>query len=602
MSQDSNSEDTDLVVDPKSNSIQLRNFQQVWKLSSLLVKSDLFGTSNTNEVATKVITGLEMGISPVRAVRHIDTIDGKPSVSAQLSAAMLQMSENFDYHVDKVDVDFDDDGNVLDGIARVCISKNGEKQGCAEFTWNEAIAANLTWKDNWEKYPRDMLFARAMKRAKKWYAPSVGIGREYMPDELGKEDNPTVQVPSEVANKAQSEDTSTNTNGDTVSSGPSDIVDADFEVDDEPESDTVAEGTKKVQEEINKSESEDSSDSDGGFQMEVTSDVDNENNSKSESESVAPKGDNLTTQPRPKGSSKSKDESKGTGPDEEDDATKWGEFTKYVDKIDDSLSDLEGLALRNKVGEYHYRINNLEEEAKYNLGMEMIEKHIGRIDMPYNRERAQVSPPTQQIINGEDADLQSLKLDDLESKIGDVEQELEEWSEPAKSVFQSVVDRHKNRLKAQRESEPESNSKGNTNTSGGVNHKAQVAEFNESLSTALTKLGMKLNDSHKPQPLDNLLDALNKKVESFGPEGYPTEEMLEEYRQAIAPYKRIIRMRYAVVEGEVDPEHFSDVVQSFGKKLRDWDDREKAQRAHDLIENEAKRLEENVDGFYLQWE
>ena len=574
MSQDSNSEDTDLVVDPKSNSIQLRNFQQVWKLSSLLVKSDLFGTKNTNEVATKVITGLEMGISPVRAVRHIDTIDGKPSVSAQLSAAMLQMSENFDYDVDEVDVDFDSDGNVLDGLARVCISKNGERQGCAEFTWNEAKAANLTWKDNWESYPRDMLFARAMKRAKKWYAPSVGIGREYMPDELGKEDNPTVQVPSEVTDKAQSQDTSTTTNGDTGSSEPSEIVDADFEVEDEPESDPVSEGTKKVQEEINKSESEDSSDSGGGFQMEVTSDVDTED----------------------------KGETEDTGPDEEDDATKWGEFTKYVDKIDDSLSDLEGLALRNKVGEYHYRINNLEEEAKYNLGMEMIEKHIGRIDMPYNRERAQVSPPTQQIINGEDADLQSLKLDDLESKIGDVEQELEEWSKPAKSVFQSVVDRHKNRLKAQRESEPESNSKGNTNTSGGVNHKAQVAEFNESLSTALTKLGMKLNDSHKPQPLDNLLDALNKKVESFGPEGYPTEEMLEEYRQAIAPYKRIIRMRYAVVEGEVDPEHFSDVVQSFGKKLRDWDNREKAQRAHDLIENEAKRLEENVDDFYLQWE
>jgi hypothetical protein len=113
---------------------------------------------------------------------------------------------------------------------------------------------------------------------------------------------------------------------------------------------------------------------------------------------------------------------------------------------------------------------------------------------------------------------------------------------------------------------------------------------------------MKLNDSHKPKPLDNLLDALNSKVESFGPKGYPTEEMLDEYRQAIAPYKRIVRMRYAVVEGEVDPEHFSNVVQSFGKKLRDWDDREKAQRAHDLIENEAKRLEENVDDFYLQWE
>lgn len=590
MSKDSNSENTDLVVDPQTNSIQLRDFNQVWKLSSLLVKSDLFGTTNTNEVATKIITGLEMGISPVRAVRHIDTIDGKPSVSAQLSAAMLQMSEKYDYHVEEVSVSFSGGGDVQKGRAEISISEDGEIQGSAEFTWAEAEAANLTWKDNWESYPRDMLFARAMKRAKKWYAPSVGIGREYMPDELGKEDNPTVQVPSEVANKAQSNgDTGSESNPTSEPESEPNVVDADFSVEDEPEGNPVKEGTKKVQDEVNESESKDSSnvspteEDNSGFSMETVSESD-------------------VDESEPEGEPTNSNGSENVGPSEEDDETKWGEFTKYLEEVNDALSSLEGLALRNKLGEYHFRIANVDDEARYNAGIDMIEDHIDRLKMPYNRERAQVSPPTQKIINKEDQNLQSLKGSDLRDKLSDVDGEVEEWSEPAKSIFESVIDRHKNRLKAQDESEPESNSKGNPNTSGEVNHKAQIAQFNESLSTALTKLGMKLNNSHGPQELDALLDALNKKVESFGPEGYPTEGMLSEYRQAISPYKRIVRMRYAVVEGEVDPEHFSEVVQDFGKELRTWDDREKAQRAHDIIENEAERLEDEVDDFYLQWE
>ena len=90
MADKANSQTTDLVINDK-NQVELRNFNQVWRLSNLLVKSGLFGTSNKAEVATKIATGLEIGISPIRAVRHIDTIKGNPSVSAQLSATMITL-------------------------------------------------------------------------------------------------------------------------------------------------------------------------------------------------------------------------------------------------------------------------------------------------------------------------------------------------------------------------------------------------------------------------------------------------------------------------------------------------------------------------------
>jgi hypothetical protein len=50
----------------------------------------------------------------------------------------------------------------------------------------DAKRANLTGKDNWTKYPRNMLFARALSNGQKWYAPDVFNGATvYTPDELG---------------------------------------------------------------------------------------------------------------------------------------------------------------------------------------------------------------------------------------------------------------------------------------------------------------------------------------------------------------------------------------------------------------------------------
>ena len=51
---------------------------------------------------------------------------------------------------------------------------------------DDAKAAGLTSKDNWKKYPRNMLFARAISNGQKWYAPDVYNGvTVYTPDEMG---------------------------------------------------------------------------------------------------------------------------------------------------------------------------------------------------------------------------------------------------------------------------------------------------------------------------------------------------------------------------------------------------------------------------------
>jgi hypothetical protein len=52
----------------------------------------------------------------------------------------------------------------------------------------EAQAAGLTGKDNWKKYPSDMLFARAISRGARRFAPGIfGGSPVYTPDEMGVE-------------------------------------------------------------------------------------------------------------------------------------------------------------------------------------------------------------------------------------------------------------------------------------------------------------------------------------------------------------------------------------------------------------------------------
>jgi hypothetical protein len=58
--------------------------------------------------------------------------------------------------------------------------------GASSFTIQEAQEAGLLGKDNWKKYPSDMLFARAISRGAKRFAPGIFGGTAvYTADEMG---------------------------------------------------------------------------------------------------------------------------------------------------------------------------------------------------------------------------------------------------------------------------------------------------------------------------------------------------------------------------------------------------------------------------------
>lgn len=138
---------------------------------------------DASQALVKMLAGRELGIPPVRALTSIHIIENKPSPSADVVAECIKRSGQYRYRV----VQHDESACVLEW------SDCGEVVGQSSFSIEDAQRAELTKKTNWKRYPRAMLFARALVEGKRIYAPDVLSGC-YTPDELGCETDQTGAV------------------------------------------------------------------------------------------------------------------------------------------------------------------------------------------------------------------------------------------------------------------------------------------------------------------------------------------------------------------------------------------------------------------------
>ena len=150
------------------------------KLGNVMASSWFFKDSRSAAQAiVKIIAGREMGIGAVTAMTGIHIIEGKVAIGAGLLAAAIKRSGRYNYRV----------VTLTDTEASVEILEGGKPCGISTFTAKDAAAAKIDGKTVWKQYPKNMLFARAISNAVRFYCPDVTGGPMYTPEELGAEVN-----------------------------------------------------------------------------------------------------------------------------------------------------------------------------------------------------------------------------------------------------------------------------------------------------------------------------------------------------------------------------------------------------------------------------
>ncbi|MEM9165994.1 MAG: hypothetical protein AAGB48_03110 [Planctomycetota bacterium] len=132
--------------------------------------------ANPGSDAWKIMYGAGLGMDPVSACRSIHSIKGKPALSSHAWAGLIKRSGKYDYRIIE----------QTDTVCRLEFWQHGKMAGEASFTMEDARRAKLGG-DNWQKYPSDMLFARALTRGARRYCPDLSMGGVYTPDELDDE-------------------------------------------------------------------------------------------------------------------------------------------------------------------------------------------------------------------------------------------------------------------------------------------------------------------------------------------------------------------------------------------------------------------------------
>jgi len=151
------------------------------QLAEAFADSPLFGAVKTaNDALVRIVVGRSIGLTEYEAM-NIHLVDGKPEVGANIMASAIKRSGKYDYKVmentrTRCSIQFYE--RLADGSLGVL----GEP-----MLWRiDVEAKHLANRDTWKKYPRRMLWCRALSEGYKTHCPdALGSQPVYVDGELG---------------------------------------------------------------------------------------------------------------------------------------------------------------------------------------------------------------------------------------------------------------------------------------------------------------------------------------------------------------------------------------------------------------------------------
>lgn len=181
-------ESTELMT---TNTGIVRSVDDLARIGKMMAVSGYFQDArDAAQAAVKVQAGMEMGFGPFTSMTGIHIIQGRPSVGANLMASAVKTNPRYDYRVRE----------MSDQVCKIeffeIIGGKRESIGVSEFTLADGKKAGTK---NLDKFPRNMLFARAMSNGIRWFCPDAFNGNTvYTPEELGAdvdEDGNIIELP-----------------------------------------------------------------------------------------------------------------------------------------------------------------------------------------------------------------------------------------------------------------------------------------------------------------------------------------------------------------------------------------------------------------------
>ena len=148
--------------------------------------------TGAQDMMAAIITGRELGVAPMAAIRQLYLINGQASMMAQLMAGLVfRAGHRISYLVNQKD-----EFVVATAYRRNPNDGEYEDMGSWVFGKDDAELAGLDEKGTYQSYPYLMYAARATSALCRLYFPEVVAGVGYVPDEIGIDTEPEAIHPA----------------------------------------------------------------------------------------------------------------------------------------------------------------------------------------------------------------------------------------------------------------------------------------------------------------------------------------------------------------------------------------------------------------------
>lgn len=158
-------------------------FRSAYAMAAVMAASGQFkDVSDANKALARILLGGELGLAPAASLILIDFVQGKPRLSGAACAALIKRSKDYAYHIKTLT-------DTLCEIEFWTKKEDGtkhEKLGVSSFSAEDVKRAGLN-SDPHKKFPKNMLFNRALTNGFRLYTPDLAggvAGRIYAPGEI----------------------------------------------------------------------------------------------------------------------------------------------------------------------------------------------------------------------------------------------------------------------------------------------------------------------------------------------------------------------------------------------------------------------------------